>query len=401
MHRLTRARAAHLANRTALRWAACAVVLSAAVTLAASVSRCAAGAEDKPLFPLKRGLKWVYACKQKSNPPRPEDAREGRMTVEVGDVVVFNGTACHELIATADNDRRYRVIEYYAIKDGYVCHFGTKQGSDGEEATVHVYKPYQRLCKLTPGEPVSWTTAFDMIDPVQTEKIRKHVKTYDGRTPCRYACTQTPDKASYAGADHEAVLVVSVGSIGGGNDERKSRDWYVPGVGPVRREIPLTDGTVVTRQLVAFNGGGAVAVGAVEVRPAEVEKEASVEWVEAPAGVTTEFKKSRTITREVSWSVKAGLGFEAESKLAIDLAAVRGEVSKKVKASVEAALGEKLTDSETREQTVKIDGTVLPKARVVWIDVYRTGTVEVTRDGRTYKIPFEFPVGTKLVIRKP
>src|SRR5262249_13385893 len=130
------------------------------------------------------------------------------------------------------------------------------------------------------------------------------------------------------------------------------------------------------------------------------EQEASSESVDAPPGVVTEFKKSRTITREVHYSTKIGLGAETEAKLAGALLAVKGELAGRVRGSIEKEMGEKFTDSETREQTVRIDGDKLPKARILWIDTYRTGTVQVIQDGRTYSVPFQFPVGTKLVIRK-
>jgi hypothetical protein len=117
--------------------------------------------------------------------------------------------------------------------------------------------------------------------------------------------------------------------------------------------------------------------------------------------VKTKFVRKRTITREASFSTTLGVGVEVEAKLAGSIKIIKAEASVRVKALIEATLGEKLTDTETREQEVEIDGGIAPKANIVWIDTYRKGTVEVNQDGKAYKIPFEFPIGTKLVIRKP
>jgi hypothetical protein len=82
-----------------------------------------------------------------------------------------------------------------------------------------------------------------------------------------------------------------------------------------------------------------------------------------------------------------------------DIAAVKAELASKVKAHIEAESKEKMTDSETRKQKVTINGDKVQKARIVWVDVFKTGTVTVTKDGISHKVPFEFPFGTKLIQR--
>jgi hypothetical protein len=126
----------------------------------------------------------------------------------------------------------------------------------------------------------------------------------------------------------------------------------------------------------------------------------SSEIVEAEEGVVTEFTRRRTITREVSYTVTTALGAEAEARIRGRLAVVGADLSTRIKASIETSLGERLTATETREQKVTIDGSKIRKAKVSWVDTYRTGSVQVTDDEKTYSVRFELPIGTKLVIKK-
>jgi hypothetical protein len=143
-----------------------------------------------------------------------------------------------------------------------------------------------------------------------------------------------------------------------------------------------------------------IKIGEIRVNRDQIEKEASSETVESLAGVVTEFKKSRTITREATYALRMGASAEAQAKLAANLLVVKQDLQLRIKGSIERETGERLADSETREQTVRIDGNVVQKAKIVWIDTYKTGTVDVIQDGQVYSVPFRFPIGTKLVIRK-
>ena len=181
---------------------------------------------------------------------------------------------------------------------------------------------------------------------------------------------------------------------------RPSRRWYVPGKGLIKYTFPTSDKKTVEMVTTSFSGNASIRIGDVILNKNEDEREASTETVEALAGVKTEFKRSRTIKREVHLSAKAGAEAEITASLTKNWGVIKGELTGKVKASVEVSIGTTLSDSETREQTITIDGDKLPKAKLIWIDVYRTGTVEVTQDGKAYSVPFEFPIGTRLVIRK-
>jgi hypothetical protein len=89
------------------------------------------------------------------------------------------------------------------------------------------------------------------------------------------------------------------------------------------------------------------------------------------------------------------LGAEVEATLR----AVKGELTTRVKQAIERKSGEKLEASETFEWRISIDGNKLQKGRTSWVDSYRTGTVEVTHDGKVYKVPFELPIRTRVVFR--
>jgi hypothetical protein len=131
----------------------------------------------------------------------------------------------------------------------------------------------------------------------------------------------------------------------------------------------------------------------------KVEKEGRVDIVESEVGGETTYSETRTIKREVSYSVKLGLGTETEAKIGANLLAVNAELIGRVKASVEAERSEKWSDEITKSVTHKINLDKSPKVKVIWMDIYRTGTVEVLLDGKTHVVPFEFPVATRTVIK--
>jgi hypothetical protein len=144
---------------------------------------------------------------------------------------------------------------------------------------------------------------------------------------------------------------------------------------------------------------GVTHIGKIRLTDKKTEKEAKRDRVESDVGGTTKYAKSRTIKREISFSTRVGLTAEAEARLRAGIILARAEVTGRIKASVEAEFGEKWTDeiTEAAEHTIDLDKH--PKVEVIWIDVYRGGSVEVTVDGKTHVVPFEFPVATRTVIK--
>jgi hypothetical protein len=240
----------------------------------------------------------------------------------------------------------------------------------------------------------SWSVASKLVDA----KLNAEVS-----IKYEFRIKDSKEKVKVPAGEFEAFLIVCETDTGG--FLTTSKQWYVPGKGPVKTVTSIKGAETILElsecNIVTPPRLNAAIIGNITLSSQTVEKEASTEAVEALPGVVTEFEKSRTITREASFTFKVGAGAEVETKLAADFAVVKGEISTKIKGSIEKETGEKLTDSETRKQSVKIDGDKLQKAKIVWIDVYRTGTIEVTSDGKAYKVPFEFPIGTKLVVQKP
>jgi len=301
---------------------------------------------------------------------------------------VKNNLVCYEitkLISVPDglDDQRLGYYYYIAVKDDgwYTVH-----EKDGAGFTD--YQP--PVCFLKPASKKAQSWDYDG---------RIVVTNASGKSTLRFKASyhQYLDSIDYDGRRVEATRVTSGEACGGASvkEPLSYHVWYLPGKGQIQQS--LFGETLLTY---AFSCDWSIKIGDVVLNKAEVEKEASSETVEALPGVVTEFKKSRTIIREVSYSTKLGLGADVEVKLTGDLLAVKGALTTKIRGSIEKEHGEKFTNSETREQTVRIDGDKIQKARIVWIDTYRTGTVQVTQDGQTYSIPFQFPLGTKLVIRK-
>lgn len=331
---------------------------------------------ELPLYPLKKGMKWES---------------RGAIT-EVTDIVLLNKMACYKLEERPASKAVKEWIpnhEYLCVKDdGCVYLVGRTNGFGG----LGNYDPPMCILKPASRKVQSW----DFDCKASYPKPNEHLNTRH-----KGSAVQHYDTIKYDGKDVEAVKVTvdddALGVV--------VSTWYLPGKGPVKEEYQSRPGGPQNpggaREVITLVAGGeSLTIGDVILNPTATEKEASTESIEAPPGVVTEFKKSRTITRELTYSTTIGVGAEIETKLSANLLAAKGELGTKVKSSIEAALGEKLSESETREQTVKIDGNVLPKAKIIWIDVYRTGTVEVTQEGKAYKIPFTFPIGTKLVVRK-
>ncbi len=141
-------------------------------------------------------------------------------------------------------------------------------------------------------------------------------------------------------------------------------------------------------------------IGRVHLSKEVVEREASVERVEAEPGITTEFKKKRTISHESTFFTRNSVGKQEELKFGANWLLYKADLSGSVRSSIESETGAKFSDSDTREQSVTIDGNKIRKVDIIWIDMYRTGTIDVTDQGAPRKVLFEFPLGTRLVIRK-
>jgi hypothetical protein len=367
----------------------CVVILTGVVAPAALpavvVADPPAGATDpKAFMPLVKGSKWVYSVK--------EAGFENGTAVLTNtcDKTEINGKSYYRIRNkwkyTGGSGYANQAELYTVTSDGVYLVGWTERPDNG---TILLDRPACRMKFTT--RPAEWQLEPEAASAVDQNGNKTSLPNIMG------AYTQSVEEITFDGREVEAIHVRWT-FAGYAQDY-----YYAKGIGLVRFiETELKNNRIYKEyKLTSVVIANDLTIGNITLGET-VEKEASVETVEAVPGVVTEFEKSRTITREVSFSAKLGLSAEAEAKLSAGLLAVKGEVSTKVKGSIERALGEKLTDTETRKQTVKIDGTVLPKAKIIWIDVYRTGTVEVTTsEDKSHKVPFEFPVGTKLVIRKP
>lgn len=372
-------------------------------------STTALGADDKPstsdavsLWPLKKGTVWEFKQLLEYQKTYNETDPIHRKKLTVTDSVLFNKLACYELVeysyGVTPSDRR----EYLTVKDDGWYQVGRHSGPGDEEPIVDVYDPIVCILKKPSDKQQSWTCSY------KTHTTFKNKTTVSYPTDCEFH--QFPNLVKYQGKDVEATLVVQqetfwLSGTSSYHSYKKLR-WYLPGKGLIREETHTKDDKTnkwsisSARETSDFSGDQTLKIGTVVFGNSDVEKEASSELVEAPPGVVTEFIKSRTIKREISYSTKIGIGVEVEAQLAVNLAVVKGDLTTRVKGSIEAERGEKLSDEETRTQTVKIDGDKLQSAKIVWIDIYKAGTIEVTQAGKIYKIPFQFPLGTRLVVRK-
>src|SRR5262249_40239578 len=137
---------------------------------------------------------------------------------------------------------------------------------------------------------------------------------------------------------------------------------------------------------------------------ANVEKQTREDIVVSQLGGTTIYEETRRIKREITFTLKAGIAAEIGSEQEVSLRAAlvggRASLSQKIQAHFEGALGETWSDEIAKTARHEIPLKKGEKARVVWYEIYRTGTVEVTQNGRTFTVPFQFPVATKTVIEQ-
>jgi hypothetical protein len=321
---------------------------------------------------------------------------------EVKGVVVIGDLVCYELAITNTHfGDRSRRLHYYAVKeDGlYLVQDKLVREKDGKQLIVETLSYHPPLCILKP--------ASNKVQKWVCNYIMKTDNKEEGSKLNQYF-VQYSDTVSHEGKDVEAVVVDATAPnfFGAGPNSFGDLTWYLPKKGKIK--LAQAAGKVGNDrdreagwafETVSFTGRNSLAIGKVILNEKTIEKTGRTDLVESEVGGETTYSKTRTIRQEISYSVKIGLGAEVEAKLGASILAVRGELTGKIKASVAGELGEKWTAKITETATHKINLDKYPKVKVIWLDVYRTGTVEVTQDGAVYAIPFEFPIATRTILK--
>jgi hypothetical protein len=119
-------------------------------------------------------------------------------------------------------------------------------------------------------------------------------------------------------------------------------------------------------------------------------RKASVEHLQTVPGVKAQFKRSRTIEHEITINKTATL----EGTVKVNL----GVLSNELRGKLETVLGKSLKHAETREQMIEVDGNVVQRVQLVWVDQIRKGVAKVKVGGIVQTLPFEFQEGTNLKI---
>lgn len=375
------------------------------VPVIVSLSAPALQAGDKPaasaeaaLFPLRKGLKWTMNRKFLGSKDfvrayeglfPNEDISGGKAWIEeVVGIVVERDLVCYEIQGLfkgqswGDHSWGSRKFWYAAKSDG-VYLVSKMEGTVKfiNDPPVCILKPHSDTAQKWECEYTN--VSLGLGDPYKMKgKFFQYIET-----------------VKHDGKDVEATLVINSSRFpdGSGSD---IKTWYLPGKGQIRKET-LVDRTENRTEDVttSFSGSNSVQIGKVVLNDARIEKEGRTDIIESDVGGETTYTKTRTIRREISYSVKIGLGAEVEAKLGGAILGVRGELTGRVKASISGELGEKWTDEITETATHKINLDKNPKVKVIWLDVYRTGTVEVVQDGKMFAVPFEFPIATRTVLK--
>lgn len=107
-------------------------------------------------------------------------------------------------------------------------------------------------------------------------------------------------------------------------------------------------------------------------------------------------KRSRTIARtiHIQWETLGGIDISVGIKNIVDTS-VKGEI-KRIK-------GEAYQEDETIEYEVELNGEKSNRYKLVWIDTWRKGSVELreeSAENRTYFLPFEIREKTELHVNE-
>lgn len=126
-------------------------------------------------------------------------------------------------------------------------------------------------------------------------------------------------------------------------------------------------------------------IGAIQLSKDQRQEEAASEEVNVPDGVKVTVKRSRTIARAVNiqWGAIGGMDASVGIKNIVDTS-VRWEM-KKIK-------GEDFKETETIEYEIELNGEKSNRYKLIWIDTWRKGSVELREESiesQTHFIPFE------------
>ena len=118
---------------------------------------------------------------------------------------------------------------------------------------------------------------------------------------------------------------------------------------------------------------------------------AATEEVHVPKGVKIKVKRSRKVehTLEVDWTVAGEARLEAGFKQILS-GSIRGEISQKQ--------GQSVTESETVEYEVEIDGEKGCRYRLIWTDIWRKGIAEFSHGSATHMAPFRYRERSELEV---
>ena len=121
-------------------------------------------------------------------------------------------------------------------------------------------------------------------------------------------------------------------------------------------------------------------IGLVTLDDERSEKEIASEVVTTPAGVKRMVKRTRTIEHSVSQTTSKSVELAGELNFGVVSAGIRGKV--------ERSLNKTFRQSESIEQSVEIDGSVLPRAKIIWVERAVSGKASVVSNGEKIDIPF-------------
>jgi hypothetical protein len=126
----------------------------------------------------------------------------------------------------------------------------------------------------------------------------------------------------------------------------------------------------------------------------------SSEMVEIPPGVKATFERSKTIEYAIDVQLREGSELALETRVRGGWSAVECEVRAAVKVKAETAIGQSWRVTETRRQTVEVDGTKIHagKMKIAWVEQRRKGHAKVSLGGDTHQVDFHFPERVDLVV---
>jgi hypothetical protein len=129
----------------------------------------------------------------------------------------------------------------------------------------------------------------------------------------------------------------------------------------------------------------------INIESDEFKIQAAIEIIDVPKGVVIRVNRIRTVEHTVTIEWGASISGKGE-------AGIKQFITASIQGEIQRVKGYVSKQSESTEYDIKLDGDKNSQYKLVWIDVWLKGTVDIQDNNDSYKQPFKFRDRTELKI---